>query len=402
MKQAATKGLAKWALCAFLLGASAFVSPGTVQAQDLLTEKKVFELPSFTTQSGRTLKNVKVGWESYGTLNADRSNAILICHFFSGNSHAAGKYAAADAAPGYWDAIIGPGKAIDTNKYFVLSSDTLVNLNTGDPKTTTTGPASINPDTGKPYAMDFPIVTIRDFIEVQKALVDSLGIRKLALVSGASMGALQTFEWAATYPDMVAKAMPVIGAAEADGNLIAWLDVWAAPIKLDANWNGGDYYGKTPPNAGLAQALKIVTLHANHWDWANSVFGRKIAKEGEEPGKAMANRFQIESVLQTAGEGRAKVSDANHFLYLVKANQLFTVGGGTLAEGLAKVKAPVLLITQPRDLVFHTDAVSQTADLLKKAGGNVEQVFLKGTRGHLDGVLSMKQAEGPIKAFLEK
>ncbi|MGL5362321.1 MAG: E22 family MetX-like putative esterase [Bosea sp. (in: a-proteobacteria)] len=402
MKLAAAKFLAKWALGAFLLGASALVSPGTVHAQDLLTEKKVFELASFTTQSGRTLKNVKVGWESYGTLNADRSNAILICHFFSGNSHAAGKYAAADAAPGYWDAIIGPGKAIDTNKYFVLSSDTLVNLNTGDPKTTTTGPATVNPDTGKPYGMDFPVVTIRDFIEVQKALVDSLGIRKLALVSGASMGALQTFEWAATYPDMVAKAMPVIGAAEADGNLIAWLDVWASPIRLDPNWNGGDYYGKTPPNAGLALSLKIVTLHANHWEWANGVFGRKIAKEGEEPGKAIANRFQIEAALQTAGEGRAKVSDANHFLYLAKANQLYTVGGGTLADGLAKVKAPVLLITQPQDLVFHTDTIKQTADQLKKAGSNVEQVFLKGARGHLDGVLSMKQAEGPIKAFLEK
>ncbi|MGL4497246.1 MAG: hypothetical protein ACRCUX_15645, partial [Beijerinckiaceae bacterium] len=129
------------------------------QAQELIVEKKVFEIPSFATQSGKTLKNVRVGWESYGTLNADRSNAILICHFFSGNSHAAGKYAASDAAPGYWDSIIGPGKAIDTNKYFVISSDTLVNLNTGDPKTTTTGPASIDPDTGKPYGMNFPIVT---------------------------------------------------------------------------------------------------------------------------------------------------------------------------------------------------------------------------------------------------
>ncbi len=151
---------------AVLVTASLLVAPAW--SQTLLTEKKTFEIPSFTTQSGRTLKGVKVGWESYGTLNADKSNAILICHFFSGNSHAAGKYKETDAAPGYWDAIVGPGKAIDTNKYFVLSSDTLVNLNTGDPNTITTGPATINPDTGKPYGMDFPIVTIRDFIEVQK------------------------------------------------------------------------------------------------------------------------------------------------------------------------------------------------------------------------------------------
>ena len=370
-------------------------------AQDLMTEKKVFEIASFTTQSGRALKGVKVGWESYGTLNADKSNAILICHFFSGDSHAAGKYAAADVAPGYWDAIVGPGKAIDTNKYFVLSSDTLVNLSAHNPKVTTTGPASVNPDTGKPYGLDFPIVTIRDFVEVQKALVESLGIRKLALVSGPSMGALQTYEWAATYPDMVAKAMPVIGAAEADASLIAWLDVWASPIRLDPKWNKGDYYGKEPPLEGLAQALKVVTLHANHADWANATFGRKPAKEGVNPASSLDAKFQIEAVLDAAGAARAKVSDANHFLYLAKANQLFLAGGG-MAESFKKVKMPVLLITQPRDLVFTADAVKLTADTLKAAGGNLEQVFLQGTRGHLDGVLSMKQAEGQIKAFLEK
>lgn len=375
---------------------------GMAAAQELLVEKKVFELPSFTTQSGRTLKNVKVGWESYGTLNADKSNAILICHFFSGNSHAAGKYDAKDAAPGYWDAIIGPGKAIDTNKYFVLSSDTLVNLNTGDPKTTTTGPASIDPDTGKPYALDFPVVTVRDFIEVQKALVESLGIRKLALVAGPSMGSLQTYEWAATYPEMVAKAMPVIGAAEADAMLIAWLDVWAAPILVDPNWNNGNYYGRTPPLAGLAKALTAVTLQANHADWANATFGRRPAKEGEEPGKAFANKFQVQSILDNAGEARAKVSDANHFLYLIKANQLFATGGTSLKDGLAKIKAPVLLITQPKDLVFTPDMIQRTADGLKQAGGNVTQVFIEGSRGHLDGVISMKQAEGAIRAFLEK
>lgn len=384
------------------LGAAGMMVAGMAFAQELIVEKKVFELPSFTTQGGRTLKNVKVGWESYGTLNADRSNAVLICHFFSGNSHAAGKYAAGDAAPGYWDAIVGPGKAIDTNKYFVLSSDTLVNLNTGDPKTTTTGPASLDPDTGKPYALDFPVVTVGDFVNVQKALVESLGIRKLALVAGPSMGALQTFEWAASHPEMVAKAMPVIGAAEADAQLIAWLDVWAAPILVDPNWNKGDYYGRTPPNAGLAKALTVVTLQANHGDWANATFGRRAAKEGEDPAKALSNRFQVQSILDNAGEARAKVSDANHFLYLVKANQLYAAGGKSLADAATKIKAPVLLITQPRDLVFTADAVTHTAETLKTGGVAVTQVFIKGTRGHLDGVISMKQAEGAIREFLER
>jgi homoserine O-acetyltransferase/O-succinyltransferase len=197
-------------------------------AADLITKKQTFELPTFTTQSGRTLKNVKVGWESYGTLNADKSNAVLIAHFFSGNSHAAGKYAENEKVPGYWDSIIGSGKAIDTDKYFVLSSDTLVNLSATAP-TVTTGPASADPGTGKPYGLTFPVVSIRDFIEVQKKLVDSLGIKKLVLVGGASMGGLQTYEWAAAYPDMVARIMPVIASAEADSGLLAWAGIWAGP-----------------------------------------------------------------------------------------------------------------------------------------------------------------------------
>lgn len=393
---AATAGLLGWVAMDLLNGGA------PAAAQELMTEKKVFTLPNFTTQSGRTLKDVKVGWESYGTLNADKSNVVLICHFFSGNSHAAGKYDAKDAAAGYWDAIIGPGKAIDTNKYFVLSSDTLVNLNTGDPKTTTTGPASIDPDTGKPYALDFPVVTIADFVNVQKALVESLGIKRLTLVAGPSMGSLQTFEWAARYPEMVARAMPVIGAGEADAQLIAWLDVWAAPILVDPNWNKGDYYGRTPPNAGLAKALTVVTLQANHQDWANATFGRRAAKEGEDPAKTLGSKFQVQSILDNAGEARAKVSDANHFLYLVKANQLFAAGGTSLSDAATRIKAPVLLITQPKDLVFTADAVDRTAETLKKGGVDVTHVHIQGTRGHLDGVISMKQAEGAIRAFLEK
>jgi homoserine O-acetyltransferase/O-succinyltransferase len=377
----------------------AALSALSAHAQDLLTKKETLEIPSFTTQSGRELKNVKVGYESYGTLNAAKSNAILICHFFSGNSHAAGKYAVADKTPGYWDAIIGPGKAIDTNKYFVVSSDTLVNLGAGDKTVVTTGPASLDPATNKPYGMTFPIVTIRDFVEVQKKLADKLGVTKFALVGGASMGALQTYEWAVAYPDMVSKIMPVIGFAEADANLIAWLDIWATPIRLDPKWNGGDYYGREPPNAGLAQSLKIVTLHAQHWKWANATFGRKWAKEGEDPALGLDKRYAIEAALDAAGAGRAATSDANHLLYLVKANQLYAAGGGG-PEGLKKIKAPILLITQPDDLVFHADGVKQMVEAVKAGGGKIDHVMLNGSRGHLDGVLSIKQAEAKISEFL--
>ena len=368
------------------------------QAQELITKKQVFELPSFTTQSGRTLKNVKVGWESYGTLNADKSNAILICHFFSGNSHAAGKYSEAEKVPGYWDPIIGPGKAIDTNKYFVFSSDTLANLNAVAP-TVTTGPATIDPDTGKPYGMNFPIVSIRDFVEVQKKLVESLGIKKLHMVAGASMGGLQTYEWAGSHPDMVGRMMPVIASAEADAGLTGWGDIWAAPIRLDPKWNGGDYYGKEPPLAGLAQALKLVTLHSQTSAWATATFGAKWAKDGESPLKSWSNAYAVDAALESAGVGRAKTSDANSFFYLVRAGQLFGEGA---AERLKAMKSPALIIYSPTDLFFPADSVKRTAEAIKANGVPVETFVLDGKRGHLDGVLSIKAAEKEIAAFVAK
>jgi homoserine O-acetyltransferase len=365
------------------------------QTGQLIVEKKTFELPSYTTVAGASIKNVKIGWESAGTLNADKSNAILITHFFSGTSHAFGKYAPGDAAPGYWDAIIGPGKAIDTNKYFVLSSDTLVNLNVNAPNVVTTGPASIDPDTGKPYGMHFPVVSIKDFVNVQKALIDSLGIRKLHAVAGASMGGLQAYEWAASYPDMLERVMPVISTPTADPFLIGWLDIWGEPIRLDPKWNGGDYYGKEPPLAGLSAALKVVTLQANQWEWAQKTFGLEPADPGKDPAKAMDNAFKIQTFLESAGAARAKTSDANHFLYLVKANQLANADA-------SKIKVPVLLLYSPTDLVFQAPLVEAAAKQIAAAGAPIETGKLIGPYGHLNGVLAIAQAADQIRAFMDK
>ncbi|MDJ0810417.1 MAG: homoserine O-acetyltransferase [Desulfobacterales bacterium] len=371
-------------------------------AYEPLVKKNVFELPVYETLGGKTIKNVKVGWESYGTLNAAKDNTILICHYFSGTSHAAGRYTAEDKRPGYWDAIIGSGRPVDTDKFYVLSVDSLVNLGTGNPKVITTGPASINPATGKPYGMTFPIVTIRDFVNVQKALLESMGIKRLHAVMGASMGALQTYEWASAYPDMVARAVPVIGAGWADGNLIAWLNIWAAPIRLDPNWNGGNYYDGEPPLQGLAEALKIVTLHAQHWEWANGNFGRAWARADLDPAASFDHQYKIETILDGAGLARAKVSDANHFLYLVKANQLFLTGHGqSYVKGLQRIKAPTLIIHSDEDLVFFPEEVRETAAYIRAGGTQVDIVELQGTRGHLDGVLSIGQAGATIKTFIE-
>lgn len=384
-------------------GVIAVLMPLAASAQELIVEKKTFTLPSYTTVGGRTIKDVKVGWEAYGTLNADKSNAVLVNHFFSGNSHAAGKYKADDKVPGYWDAIIGPGKAIDTNKYYVISSDTLVNLNTGLAPTVTTGPASIDPDTGKPYGTNFPVVSIADFVRVEKALVESLGIKKLRLVAGASMGALQTYEWAASNPDMVDRIMPVIGTAYGDDFLVGWLDVWADPIRVDAKWNGGDYYGKEPPLEGLAAALKVVSHHASHWEITDEANAGAWADPAKDPAKGLGDKFKVQASLDASGLIRAKFSDANHFLYLVKANQLYAPGGAkSLDEAAAKIKAPALVVYQPKDLVFPGPAVEATIAALKKAGNPVQSFVLQGKRGHLDGVVAMGQAADTIRAFLDK
>jgi len=371
--------------------------PGVTLAQssDLIVEKKTFELPSYTTVAGATIKSVKIGWESAGTLNADKSNAILITHYFSGTSHAFGKYAPSDATAGYWDAIIGPGKAIDTRKYFVFSSDTLVNLNVNAPNVVTTGPASINPDTGKPYGMSFPVVSFKDFVNVQKALVDSLGIRRLRAVVGASGGGFQAYEWAASYPNMVERIVPVISTPRADPYLIGWLDAWAQPIRLDPKWNGGDYYDKEPPLEGLKGALKLVTLHAFQSEWAAKTFGSEPAEAGKDPGKAMDNHFKIESGLETVAAARAKTADANHFLYMVRTNQLASADP-------AKIKMPVLLLYSPTDLVFQEQQVAAAAGELAAAGSTIETGKLIGPYGHNNGVFAISQAADQIRAFIDK
>ena len=287
----------------------------------MIIDKKVFELPHYMTHGGALLKRVRVGWESYGTLDRDRSNAILVTHYFSATSHAAGRYASPSELPGYWDAIIGPGKAIDTNRFFVLSSDTLVNLNARDPQVITTGPASVDPDRGTRYGTSFPIVSIHDFVEVQKALVESLGIKRLRAVVGPSMGALQAYQWAQSYPDMVDRIMPVIGAAGGDPFLIAWLDIWAQPIRLDPKWRAGNYPESASPVEGLIAALKTVTLHANQSAWA-APFGHAPAVPGCDPAQALSYRFKIEETLDQLAAMRTVTADANNFLYLIRANQL--------------------------------------------------------------------------------
>ena len=367
-------------------------------AYDKPVEKKVFALPSYTTVGGKTIKDVKVGYETYGTLNAAGDNAVFVAHFYSGNSHAAGKYKESDAAPGYWNGIIGPGKPIDTDKYFVISADTLSNLNTKDPNTTTTGPASINPDTGKHYGMSFPVVAMRDSVRVHKALTDSLGVKRLKAVAGASGGSIQAMEWGALYGDYVERVIHVIGPGFSISPwVIGLLDVWVAPIKIDAKWNNGDYYGKDEPLDGIAQALKIVTLTAGHWGWAEKAFGYKLADDAKQPGDARNHLFAIEDTLQKTGLARARTTDANNKIYMAKANQLFNV-----ESEIGKIKAKILFVPASSDLVFPPEMSQKAAAKFRAQGGAAEVFVLEGDRGHLDGVIGIGKAAEAIRAFMNK
>jgi homoserine O-acetyltransferase/O-succinyltransferase len=362
-----------------------------------IAEKKVFEMPTYTTVGGKTIRNLRVGYESYGTLNADGSNAILICQFFSGNSHAAGRYSAEDKSPGYWDDVIGDGKPFDTSKYFVLSVDTLANLNVRDPNTVTTGPASIDPETGKPYGMRFPVVTIEDFVHVQKALADRLGIRRFHAVAGASMGSMQAMQWAASYPDMVQRAIPVIAVGlDADPYLVATMQLWSAPIRLDRNWNNGDYYGAAEPVEGLAAAMSLVTVGARSPAWARAQFGRRWADNARDPGAAFDNRYAIEAGVEAMALDRARQYDANAFLYLAKAVQLYDI-----TDILPRVRASTLWLAARSDLLTLPEYIRRALEPMQANRTPVQFYEIEGDGGHVDGIVQIGTMSETLRIFLE-
>ena len=359
-----------------------------------LVQKQQLELAQFTTQSGVALKQVKVGWEAYGRLNADKSNVILITHYFSGTSHAAGKYRTTDAAPGYWDSIIGPGKAIDTNTFYVVSVDSLANLNAFSPDVITSGPASINPDTGKAYGLSFPVVTIRDFVEVQKALLDKLGIKKLYAVIGPSMGSFQAIEWAVSYPDKVQRLMPVIGTAYIDSFSAVRLERWAQPIKQDPDWNKGAYPLTQQP-AGLTRALAYVIQDALHPDLFNQSYPAPALD------KAIHQDIQAElpawNQLMSAAKQRSTQMDANSLLYLVRASQLWRAGmGDNWQQKLKNVKAKTLWLPATGDLLL-------TPAMAKHSKAQMPDALydeISGQAGHLDGLLNIQSKAEQIRQFL--
>ena len=239
---------------------------------------------------------------------------------------------------------------------------------------------------------------MRDSVRVHKALLDSLGVKKLQEVAGASGGSVQAMEWGVTYPDFVQRVIHVIGPGFSISPwVIGLLDMWVLPIKLDPKWNNGDYYGKDEPVDGIAQALKIVTLTARHWTWADKTFGYKLADESRKPGDARDNLFMIEDTLQKAGMARARSTDANNKIYMAKANQLFNV-----EADIHRIKASILFVPASTDLIFPPEFSRQAAEKFRARGGRAEVFVIEGDGGHLDGVVAIAKASDAIRSFLAK
>ena len=383
----------------FAAGAIATLLVCSNALAQLLTEKKFFTLPQYTTAAGKTIKNVRVGYETYGKLNAAGDNAVFVAHFFSGTSHAAGRYKADEKAAGYWDAIIGPGKAIDTDKYFVVSADTLANLNVKSPLVGTTGPATVNPDTGKPYGSSFPVVSMKDSVRVHKALVDSLGIKKLKAVAGASGGSIQAMEWGVEYPRAGRARDPRHRARARHPALYARTDRCVG----DADQAGPELErrrllrrrrAERRPGAGAQDRDADHTCISR---WAEKVHGYKWAEEGKNPADSMANLFSIEDALTSPARARAGANDAGHFVWMAKANR-----STTSTRTQTRIKAKVLFLPASTDLMFPPDFSRKAAEKLRAQGNHVEFYEIEGTNGHLDGIFSIGKVADRIKAFMDK
>ena len=296
---------------------------------------------------GRTLGPITIAYETYGTLNSDRSNAVLVLHALSGDAHAAFRHSPDDRKAGWWDIMIGPGKAIDTQKYFVICSNIL-----GGCKGST-GPSTVNPETGRPFGMDFPIITVSDMVRCQKRLVDSLGISRLLCAIGGSLGGMQALEWSVAYPDSVRAVIPISTTGSFSAQSIAFNEVARRAIMSDPNWNGGNYCDGPAPDKGLAIARMIGHITYLSDEALGSKFGRNLQDKAMYSYDFMTE-FQVESYLHYQGLSFTQRFDANTYLYITKAMDYFDLASrdGSLAKTMARARAEFLIVSFSTDWLF--------------------------------------------------
>ncbi len=326
-------------------------------------------------QSGALLQPITLAYETYGTLNKDQSNVILIEHALSGDSHVARH--GPDDREGWWDSAVGPGKAFDTDRYFVVCTNVL-----GGCKGST-GPASPDPKTGQPYALNFPVVTVSDMVHAQRMLMDHLGVAQLFCVTGGSLGGMQALQWSVSYPDRVRNAIVLASTARVSPQTIALNEVARQAIYADPNWRHGDYYGSEPPNRGLAVARMIGHISYLCETSMHEKFGRRL-QERAKYGYHFATDFAVESYLRYRGHSFTQRFDANSFLYITKSIDYFDMAEGlpSLAHAFSGVAARVLVVSYSSDWLFPPSQSRELVRAMLKRDVDAAYVEIQSNYGH--------------------
>ena len=355
----------------------------------------------FPLEGGGHLPEVVVAYETWGELDESASNAVLICHALTGDSHAAGRAAQGHPAEGWWDGLIGPGRAIDTNRYFVVCSNVLGGCQG------TTGPASIDPRTGRPYGAAFPVVTIRDMVRAQALLVTALGVQRWASVIGGSMGGMQVLEWATMFPDRVGSWVSIASTIQASAQQIAWSMVGRRAIESDPRFRGGDYYDAEPgdgPHRGLRLARQIAQIHYRSEEAFAEKFGRVELDRLDGPdGFTLDSRFGVEGYLDYHGDKLLRRFDANSYLRLNKAMDLHDLARkrGSVEAALARVKAPSLVMSISSDMLYPPYQQERIRDILIAANKRCGFYEIRSIDGHDGFLIELHQIAPLLEGFLD-
>jgi homoserine O-acetyltransferase len=367
-------------------------SAGIVRTQTAIFDEPGQEL---TLEGGGTLAPFTIAYETYGTLNEKRDNAVLVTHALSGDAHVAGLHNADDKRPGWWDMMIGPGKGLDTDRYFVISSNVIGGCGGS------TGPSSTDPATGLPYGTDFPVVTIADMVNAQAMLIDHLGIDRLLAVVGGSMGGMQVLGWSVSHPDRLHLAVPLATAACQPVQAIAFNEVGRQAIMGDPDWNGGHYYGKRPPARGLGIARMVGHITYLSDEAMQEKFGRRL-RDIHDYSFTFSADFEVESYLRHQGLSFTSRFDANTYLYITRALDYFdlTRTHGSLVRAFRDVKARFLVMGFSSDWLHPPYQLKEIVSALRATHKHVSYYEVESHYGHDAFLLEREKMEGIIGAFL--
>ena len=362
----------------------------------MIAETKSARIDSLTLDCGVTLAPVEVAYQTYGQLDPERSNAILVTHAFSGDSHAAG-IDPETGKPGWWDSMIGPGKGFDTDRFFVICSNVLGGCRG------TTGPGSINPATGAPWAISFPGITIADMVRLQAKLMDHLGIERLLAVAGGSMGGMQVLEWAVSYPERVAAALPIASTARHSAMQIAFNEVGRQAVMADPDWNGGNYYGGKLPGRGLAVARMVGHITYMSDDSMREKFGRRY-RGRTQPSFDFGADFEVESYLRYRGSQFVDRFDANSYLYITKAMDYYDAGAGftSLSVSLERALARFLVISFTSDWLYPAYQSLEIVNALRSRNRDVAYCEIPSTYGHDAFLVEVDEQAEIVRGFLSQ